>query len=90
MKRANLIVVVRHYLVWDENGVVKKEPDGETGYTCHSFHMNFDGTVTFFSSGRPYTCPQDDVIRIEYSPNGATWCSECDQNIEQFSFAPVV
>ncbi len=85
MKRPNLIVNVRHYTVRDVDGVIEKELDGDVvGYTCESVHMNFDGTVTFFCSGKSYTTPADDVVGIEYTPSGADWCPHCDQSIAHF------
>lgn len=84
MKRANLIVVVRRRSL----AVHAPElPDYETGYTCQSVHMNFDGTVTFFSSGTPSTVQQEDIVRIEFAAHGAEFCAYCDQSIAQFSKA---
>ena len=73
MKRANLLVTVSN-------------ASGEVTYTCESFHINFDDTVTFFSSGRANTVPAKTVSKVELSQHGATWCPFCDQSIEGFSF----
>lgn len=81
MKRASLIVVVRPF------GKIQI-PEREiptTAYTCQSVHVNFDGTVTIFVSGTPSTFHQDEIVRIEYAPNGAEFCPWCDQGISQFS-----
>jgi hypothetical protein len=80
MKRASLIVVVRRS---DWAGVPEQDAP-TTGYTCESVHVNFDGTVTFFSSGKPSTVSQKDVVRIEYAAFGAEFCAFCDQSIACF------
>lgn len=81
MKRASLIVVVR-----PQGWVGVPEQDAPTlGYTCESVHVNFDGTVTFFSSGRPSTVDQADIIRLDYAASGAEFCAYCDQSIAGFS-----
>lgn len=89
MHRGNLIVSVRHYLAWEDNdGVVHKELDGDTiDYTCESIHVSFTGSVTFFSSGKSYTVPQEDIAGISFHISGANWCPHCDQSIEGFQKA---
>jgi len=73
VKRPNFIVVV------DVQGT-------EVGFTCESFHTNFDGTCTYFASGIPTTVPAAKILRFEYNATGRTWCPHCDQPVEHISF----
>lgn len=86
MLRPDLIISVRRYNVWYDNDDIEHREltDEITDYTCESIHVNFDGTVTFFCSGRPYTIPQEDVRGVKFFASGASWCPFCDQSIEHF------
>lgn len=71
MKRPSLIV----HVTVDEHSVA---------YTCESLHINFDGTVTAFSSGKPLTVSAERVTLVEYSASGVEFCPWCDQSISNF------
>jgi hypothetical protein len=73
MKRASVIVQVEN------------DTGSTIGYTCESVHVNFNGTVTLFSSCTPLTVAQERVKDIRYDANGAGFCPWCDQSVEHFS-----
>jgi len=58
-----------------------------SSFTCESIHVNIDGTVTVFSSGKPLTVPAESVKAVTYHGQGAGFCPWCDQSIEHFSKA---
>lgn len=68
--------------------VTVKQGDSTTGYDVGSLHLNFDNTVTLFSSGTPLTLPAAQIVKIDYHPAHAEWCPHCDQSISQFSKLP--
>lgn len=64
---------------------IQAADDSETDYDAHALIANFNGTVVVISSGAPMVVDQHRILKVEYRVDGASWCGQCDQSIEQFS-----